>query len=295
MTKIITYIVFTIIQLFTFSCFAQQEPAFIFTSNHMNLINPAFASLDDESYIRSTINKQWSGVQFAPETQAISFGTPLGNNLNLGLSIVNDKTFVEKETFVGVDLSYKLQLDRFSDLYFGVKAGASNYNVNVAGLETYNVAADPALSSISNFNPNVGIGVVYKINTFYVSLSVPKLLNTVHAKNNEGYAALFSDTPHFYLGSGYDLILDDANVFTLKPSVLFRYVNGAPLSIDLNTMLDYDNKFELGFLYRTSSVVALKAMIKISNRFYAGYGYEMGSAQLASAGNSNEFFMQFKF
>jgi type IX secretion system PorP/SprF family membrane protein len=295
MTKIITYIVFSIIQLITFFSFAQQEPALLFTTNHMNLINPAFASLDDESYVRSSVNKQWSGVQFAPETQAISFGTPLGNNLNLGLSVVNDKTFVEKETFIGVDLSYKLQLDRVSNLYFGVKMGASNYNVNVAGLETYNVSADPALSSISNFNPNVGIGVVYKINTFYVSFSVPKLLNTVRAKNSDGYAALFSDTPHLYLGSGYDVFLDDSNEFTLKPSVLLRYVNGAPLAIDLNAMIDYNDKFELGFLYRTSSVVALKAMIKISNRFYAGYGYEMGSAQLANAGNSNEFFMQFKF
>lgn len=295
MTKIVTYIIFSIIQLISLFCFAQQEPALIFTTNHMNLINPAFASIDDETYVRSSINKQWSGVQFAPETQAISFGTTLGNNLNLGLSVVNDKTFVENETFVGVDLSYKLQLDRISTFYFGVKMGASNYNVNVAGLETYNVTGDPALSSISNFNPNVGIGAVYKFNTFYVTLSIPRLLNTIRAKNKDGFAALFSDTPHFYLGSGYDVFLDDSNEFTLKPSVLLRYVNGAPFSIDFNTMIDYNDKFELGFLYRTSSVVAFKAMIKISNRFYAGYGYEMGSAQLASAGNSNEFFMQFKF
>jgi type IX secretion system PorP/SprF family membrane protein len=295
MLKIVKLIIFFFVYFYISNVTAQQESSLTFINYHMNLLNPAFSGIDNETSIKTSLRKQWSGVQFAPETQAISFSTPLGRNLSLGLSIVNDKTFIEKDAFVGVDLSYKLQLDRLSNLYFGLKIGGSNYNVNVDGLETYSINSDPALSSISTFNPNIGLGFLYKREKFYVSLSIPKLLSTTRAKNNEGYASLFSDAPHSYLGAGCDFNLDEYEAFTLKPSILFRYVNGLPLTVDFNTMVDYSNKFELGFLYRTSKIAAFKTLFKISNRLNLGYGYEIGTAQLASAGNSNEFFLQFKF
>jgi type IX secretion system PorP/SprF family membrane protein len=279
--------------------YAQQEVGLVFASDHMNIINPAFVSMGNNPFVRSSLRKQWSGVAYAPENQVVSFGTGLGKNLSLGLSVVNDKTFIEQETFVGIDLSYKVQLDSLSQLHFGVKGGGVNYSVNLAGLETYNVSADPNLYSLNSFNPNFGLGMLYTRKDLYISLSVPRLLNIARARNQEGQAALFSDTPHFYLGSGYNFTLDNAKEFTFKPSVLLRYVKGTPFSFDLNAMVDYNKMFELGLLYRTAinstSIIAGKAIFKISNRFSIGYGYEIGTAQLASAGNSNELYFQFMF
>lgn len=299
MKNILIYFYTSLLLVISNGLYAQQEVGLVFASDHMNVINPAFVSLSGQAFVRSSLRKQWSGVAYAPETQVISFGSSVGNNLSMGLSVVNDKTFIEQETFVGVDFAYKLDLDRDSQLHFGIKAGGINYSVNLAGLETYNVSADPNLFSLSTFNPNFGLGMVYTRDDFYVSLSVPRLLNTTRARNQEGQAALFSDTPHFYLGSGYNFSLDDAQEFTFKPSVLLRYVKGAPFSADLNAMVDYNKMFEVGVMYRTAinstSILAGKAMVKISDRFSIGYGYEIGTAQLASAGNSNELFIQFKF
>jgi type IX secretion system PorP/SprF family membrane protein len=299
MKKIFKYIYFNFLFLTTNGLFAQQEVGLAFASNHMNIINPAFVSVSEEAFVRSSLRKQWSAIAFSPETQVLSFGTSLGNNLSMGLSVVNDKTFVEKETFVGVDLSYKLQLDRYSQLHFGIKTGGVNYSVNLAGIETYNMSADPNLYSLSTFYPNFGLGMVYTRDDFYVSFSVPRLLNSSRARNDEGFVALFTDTPHFYLGSGYSFILDDIKELTLKPSLLLRHVKGAPLSFDLNAMIDFNKKFEFGFMYRaainSTSVFATKAIITISKQFNIGYGYEFGTAQLASAWNSNELFLQFRF
>jgi type IX secretion system PorP/SprF family membrane protein len=295
----INYILISLLLIITNSLYAQQEVGLVFASDHMNIINPAFVSKGDISFVRSSLRKQWSGVAYAPETQVVSFGTGLGKNLSLGLSVVNDKTFIEQETFVGIDLSYKVQLDSLSQFHFGVKGGGVNYNVNLSGLETYNISADPNLYSLNSFNPNFGLGILYTRKDLYISLSVPRLLNIARARNQEGQAALFSDTPHFYLGSGYNFTLDNAKLFTLKPSILFRYVVGSPFSTDFNAMVDYNNMFELGVLYRTAisstSIFAAKAMVKISDRLNIGYGYEIGTAQLANAGNSNELFFQFKF
>lgn len=272
---------------------AQQESAFTFSNYHMNVINPAYVGVDDETTFTASVRKQWAGVQFAPETQAVSFGTALGNNLGFGVSIMNDQTFVEKQTFVGLDFSYKLSFDRFSSLYFGLKAGGSSYNVNLAGLETYNVIADPNLGSLSSFNPNIGIGLLYKMENFYLSFSLPRLLNTTVLKTDDIKASPLVDTPHFYLGSGHNF--DLSGTIKLKPSVLLRYVKGAPFSVELNTMFDYNNLFELGVLYRNKDTYAAKSIINISDRFQLGFAYEIASRQLATAGNTNEFFMNFKF
>lgn len=272
---------------------AQQESAFSFSNYNMNIINPAYVGVDDETFLIANLRKQWTSVQFAPETQAVSFGTTLGKNLGFGLSIMNDVTFVEKQTFVGVDLSYKLKLNSISDLYFGLKAGGSTFSVNTAGLETYNVISDPNLGNISSFNPNFGIGLLYKMENFYISFSVPKILNSTMAKTDDVKAFLFSDTPHFYLGSGHNFNLNSTLQF--KPSVLLRYVKGAPFSYDLNAMLDIDRLFEIGFLYRNEDTYAAKTIVKINNRLQLGFAYEIASRQLAAAGNTNEFFMNFKF
>lgn len=292
MKRIITIVFLVVI---TSKARAQSESAFTFSNYHMNIINPAFAGVNDETVILSSVRKQWSGVEYAPETQAISFGTTLGKNLGFGLSVVNDVSFVEKQTFLGADFSYKLQLGRDSDLYFGVRLGGSTFNVNTAGLESYNIISDPNLSSISEFNPNVGVGLIFKTEKLYVSLSAPRLLNSYSAKNNDLKANLFSQTPHFYLGSGYNIDLDTASFLELKPSLLLSYVKGAPLTYELNTMLDINDVFEIGVLYRNEATYAAKSIIKISNRFFFGFAYEISSRELASAGNTNEFFIRFKF
>lgn len=289
--KKIVYIVLLVLP--TLFVHAQQESVFTFSNYHMNVINPAYVGVDNETTLTASVRKQWAGVQFAPETQAVSFGTTLGRNLGFGVSIMNDVTFVEKQTFVGLDFSYKLSFDRDSNLYFGLKAGGSTYSVNTAGLETYNVISDPNLASISSFNPNIGIGLLYKMDNFYVSFSIPRLLNTTVLKTDDVKAFPLSDTPHYYLGSGHNF--DLSGTIKLKPSVLLRYVKGAPFSYELNTMFDYNNLFELGVLYRNKDTYAAKSIIKISERFQLGFAYEIASRQLAAAGNTNEFFMNFKF
>ena len=276
--------------------FAQQESIFSFYRYQMNLVNPSYAGVDDKTIFASAIRSQWNGIKDAPETQAISFATPLGKNTGLGLSAVRDKTFIETQSFVGVDFSYKLKVTESTNLYLGIKAGGNFYNVNTSGLQTYNVTADPALNSISSFNPNVGIGALIKYKGLFMSLSVPRLLNTEHAKNNDGYASVATDRPHIYWSSGYDVHLDNSNYLTLKPSFFLRYVSGAPVSIDLNTMLNVDDIVEFGGTYRTDKAYAGLINFKINQKLIIGYVYEMSTRpELARAKNTSEILLSFEF
>lgn len=276
--------------------FAQQESIFTFYRYQMNVVNPAYAGVDDKTVISSAIRNQWTGIQDAPETQAVSFGTPVGKNTGLGISMVRDKTFIEKQTFIGVDFSYKLKVTEATNLYLGIKAGGNFYNVNTEGLQTYNVMSDPALNSINNFSPNVGIGALIKYKDFFMSLSVPRMLNTQRAKNEDGFASVATDRPHVYWSSGYDIHLDDREYLTLKPSFFLRYVNSAPVSMDFNTMLNVNDVVEFGGTYRTDKAYAGLINFKISKKLILGYAYEMSTrAELARARNTSEFLLNFEF
>ncbi len=276
--------------------FAQQESLFTSYRYNMNLINPAYVGLNGETIITGTFRSQWSGIEDAPETQAISFGTPLGKHLGIGVSMIYDKTFIEKRTLVGLDISYKIQVGSLSDFYFGIKAGGSNFKVNTFGLKTYTSQSDPALNSINQFNPNIGFGALLTNEKYYVSFSVPRLLNTKSAKNKNGYAYVATDRPHMYVSGGYNLDLKTRTPLVLKPSFILRYVNAAPISIDIGTMLEIEEFFQIGGSFRIDKAYAGIVGLTINRLLMVGYVYEINYAKsLANTNNTNEFFLRFKF
>ena len=294
--KIIKNILAGALLLFSSMLFAQQESLFTTYRYHMNVVNPAYAGVDGETVLMSTIRQQWTGIKDAPQTQAVSFGTSVGNHLGLGVSMVYDKTFIEKQTQLGIDFSYKIQVGALTDLYLGIKAGGNFYNVNTSGLETYSPQSDPALVTINQFNPNVGVGALLKNDRFFVSLSVPRMLNTERAKNKDGYTSVATDRAHIYLSSGYDYDLNTATELVLKPSFMMRYVNGSPLSVDINLMLQIEKFLEIGGSYRVDNAYAAIAGLTISDHLTLGYAYETSIGKvMASARQSNEFFLRFKF
>lgn len=294
--KIIKNILAGALLLFSSMLFAQQESLFTTYRYHMNVVNPAYAGVDGETVLMSTIRQQWTGIKDAPQTQAVSFGTSVGNHLGLGVSMVYDKTFIEKQTQLGIDFSYKIQVGPLTDLYLGIKAGGNFYNVNTSGLETYSPQSDPALVTINQFNPNVGVGALLKNDKFFVSLSVPRMLNTERAKNKDGYTAVATDRAHIYLSSGYDYDLNTVTELVLKPSFMMRYVDGSPLSVDINLMLQIEKFLEIGGSYRVDNAYAAIAGLTISDHLTLGYAYEVSTGKvMASAKQSNEFFLRFKF
>lgn len=273
--------------------YGQQESLLSFYRENLNLVNPAFVGVEGTTNIKSVLREQWTGIENAPSTKAVSFMIPLEKQLSFGISLVHDEVFIEKQTFIAVDLSYKVILNNKLDLFMGLKLGGNNYDVNTAGLKTYNIEADPSLFSISKFNPNIGIGFYLKHEKYYVSLSTPRFLNTERARNEDGFATVSTDRSHFYLSGGYNFMINDK--YDLLPSMMVRYVNGAPFNTDFTLTSVYNNSFYLGATYRTNQSFAGFTKIKINKRFLIGYAYEyiMKKELIGRANGSNELFLQF--
>lgn len=294
--KIIKNILAGALLLFSSALFSQQDPIFTMYRNHMNMLNPAYVGVDGETVVAASVRQQWSGIEDAPATQAASFGTTSGKNLGYGISLVHNNTGGDylKTTVVGIDFSYKVKMDAALDLYLGLKAGGSFFNTDFSG--AIGNIGDNSLVSSTTFNPNVGVGALLKSKKFFMSLSIPRLLNTENARNIENATNIPVNRPHVYWSTGYDINLNADATLVLKPSFLLRYVNGSPTAFDFNTMLQIQDYLAVGGSYRTTSPEAYAGIINvtISKRLVVGYAYEL-SSNIQGSGNTNEFLLKFKF
>lgn len=275
---------------------AQQESIITLYKDQMNLVNPAYAGVDGITDLATGYRKQWVNVNNAPTVQTAILGASMGKNLGMGISIVNSKVNIENQTFVGVDFSYKLIMTTGTDLYLGIKAGGNFYDVNTSGLQLYDGLSDVALNSRNTFNPNFGVGALLKMANGYVSLSIPRILNTQRARLNDGMVAVATDTPHFYLSAGYDYDLGNLSMMVLKPSFMLRQVSGAPISMDANLSMSFMDLFEIGGMYRFNNAAGANAKINISKNLLFGYAYEINTNKdLTSALATHEFLLKYNF
>ncbi|PCJ95294.1 MAG: hypothetical protein COA50_08765 [Flavobacteriaceae bacterium] len=272
--KITNLYIALVLMLCVVSLSAQQDPNYTFYRYNMNLINPAFAGAGGETGLGINIRSQWANVEGAPETQSFIFGTPMGKNIGLGVSIINDKTFIENQTSLSLDFSYKLTLNDEHDLYFGLKAGFNSYDANTEGLTTYGVVPDPSLMNLDGqFSPNIGAGVYIKNKDYFIAFSIPSILTPDRLEENSGTARLSMAKTHMYLAGGYNVPLSSSII--LKPTALMRYVDASPLSLDLTAMLEFSNRFDLGAAYRLNESVSGIFIFKTKSWLEIGYAYEV--------------------
>ncbi|WP_420600891.1 type IX secretion system membrane protein PorP/SprF [Flagellimonas sp.] len=252
---------------------AQQDPHYTFYRYNMNLINPAYAGSSEGAELTLGLRSQWAGVEGAPESQSALFSMPVGSNVGLGVSILNDQTFIENQTWVGIDFSYRLKVNEDYTLYLGLKASGNSYSANTTGLITYGMGQDGTLMDFENrFTPNVGVGAYLRHNDYFVSLSAPKLLTPDRLEESDGSAFLSKDRRHIYLMGGYDFKL--GKNLNLQASSMLRYVNASPISLDVTSIFDFGQRFKFGASYRLDEALSGMFMFDISSGFHIGYAYE---------------------
>jgi type IX secretion system PorP/SprF family membrane protein len=253
---------------------AQQDPHFTMYRNHMTMFNPDLTGINGNSLLNLSYKSQWVSIDGAPETQVISFGTPMGEErAGIGFNVINDKTFVEDQTAFFINFSYKLSLSDKTDLYLGIQGGGNAFRVNASRLKTYSddlLNQDPNLIDHSQFNPNVGVGIYLVSEKVFLSLSAPKILNTKRFVEKEGFYTSATDRVHSYISAGRHFSMSDDWTFT--PYFLTRFVNGAPIFSSINTAWKKTDQFELGLEYNLKSSLGANMIFEFNN-MGLGYAY----------------------
>jgi len=256
---------------------AQQDPHYTQYMYNMSVMNPAYAGSKENLSMGLLYRKQWVEIEDAPTTGTFFGHAPVGKNVGLGLSFINDKIGPVEENNVYGDFSYTLNLGGEHKLAFGVKLGLTFHNVGLFSDINYTLPqqGDDAFSKdITNTYFNFGSGFFYYTNKYYLGLSVPNMLKSTHLDIQRGGDELQfgTETSHYFLTGGY--VFDINENVKFKPFFMLKSAFSAPTSLDLSTNFLFNEKFEVGATYRLEDSFGAMINYAINPSLRIGYAYD---------------------
>nr|WP_297306612.1 type IX secretion system membrane protein PorP/SprF [uncultured Flavobacterium sp.] len=271
--------------------FAQQEAQFTQYMYNTSTINPAYAGSRGGLTLFGQYRSQWVGLEGAPKTTSLTLNAPINySKLGYGVSFISDKLGAMSDNTIAVDLSYTIDVSYDYKLALGVKVSGNFLNVDYDKLTIY----DPTegTSNITNqFTPNIGAGAYLYSDKTYFGLSVPYFLE--QDRNGDNNYATMKQTMHIYAMAGH--VFDISPEFKLKPALLAKVIQNAPLQLDISANALISNKLTLGASYRLSSAFSALAGFQLSDQVFIGYSYDSEVTKLANYNNgSHEILLRFE-
>lgn len=272
---------------------AQQQQEFGYTQYMDNLtpFNQAYSLLDKNSSVTALVRRQFVGIQGAPSTFIFSGNLPIESiGGSSGILVMNDKFAVESKTQFSAYFGKSIQLNDESFLGVSISGGLKNYVANFSSLDP----SDPEFKNdVRQTKPNVGFGVMYYSNTYYIGLSMPELtitsLGTASVQDNTNFRN------HYYFSGAFITELTDG--IKLKPAAMLTYVKGIPVTLNVSSVIFLKDMLGVGINYRSDNEAAGILFINM-NWFKLGYSYQFGtsSANLGGFNNSiHEITLTYRF
>lgn len=273
--------------------FGQQQVMFTQYMFNGLAINPAYAGIHEGLSASIMWREQWVGFDGAPSTQTLAIHSPMSqSSASFGGLVIRDKIGVTEQIGVQGSAAYRIFIDKDTRLSFGLQASMSNFRADYIDGSS---GADPTLnnSNLNVFKPNVGFGLLYHSDRYYVGLSIPHLLNQTFDQSNENSEAQL--VRHYFLTAGYVFILNPD--FKLKPNLLVKSVSGAPIQLDINLNLLIKDVVWIGASYRSFDSIDLLMQLQLTPRLQLGYAYDIStSSELRSVNSgSHEIMLSYVF
>jgi len=276
----------------------QQDPMYTQYIFNLQTINPAYAGSWQDIGVTALSRDQWLGIQGHPTTQTFSFQTPLrSEHVGIGLNIVNDNVGLEKTLSVNFDYSYQILLSDITTLRFGIKGGFMNYSNNLTGYTQYpDNQSDPLYQvNIKNkFMPNFGFGLYLSSPKYYLSLSLPEIVQGSYQQGQASSANTSTQVRHLFFAGGMVFELSDNIKF--KPTFMTQAVSGTPFLYDLSANFLIAEKFWIGGMYRSGDAVSVIAQWIINRKLRFGYAYDFTTTDLQKFSNGvHEVMISYEF
>ncbi|WP_299322239.1 PorP/SprF family type IX secretion system membrane protein [uncultured Maribacter sp.] len=279
--------------------FGQQTPTFTEYNYNPFIINSAYAGLTQNTEFSLSNTGFSKPVEGSPTSFSLSgHGSLNRNKIGLGAGIIRDEIGVTTSTSFFAAYSYKIFFDFKSNrpywqlydagvLSFGITAGLQQYQNNLTQL---GIIGDPNFSQdISASIPTIGLGFLFNHASFYVGFSTPNVLGDALASDDN----LNLNSP-YYGYFGYRFFNNIFEDLMIKPNVLLKYENGAPLQADINVAVSFRNKFEIGTGYRTNNSYNFLAGIYLFDNVRAIYNYNLATNG-STLGNTHGIIISYQF
>jgi type IX secretion system PorP/SprF family membrane protein len=295
-----------------YTAMAQQKPHYTQYILNQYIVNPALTGIENYVDIKASHRLQWVGLVDAPvttyltiqgpigksdlKTTATSFSipgeNPRGKNYwqeyaaskphhGLGLQIINDRTGPLNYFSALGTYAYHVGLSARTNLSAGIGAGINNFSLTRDKLQ-FNIPVDPAVAGSGILNKihfDMNAGVYLYSSDYFVGLSAQQIVPSKIDFSNNGIKKEEGKTvPHLFATAGYRFLVGED--FNLLPSVMIKYVQPAPVQVEVNAKLQYRDAVWVGASYRHLDGIAAMAGLNISNTLNIGYAYDYTTSKL---------------
>jgi type IX secretion system PorP/SprF family membrane protein len=201
--------------------FAQQDAVITQYMFNNLYLTPAFAGVDGVTRASALHRSQWLGYQSssddggAPVTQLVTFVTPINKlRSGAGIYIANDRLGPQNNLEAQLSYAYHLGIKE-SKLSFGIKAGVYSQSIN-GNYYRYIHNGDPLIltGKESQIRPDLGAGLFYRAEKYYVGVGVNHLLKSEFDFGKDSVRAALSNHVNATAGYFYEVSFDLKIQFT---------------------------------------------------------------------------------
>lgn len=258
--------------------------------------NPAYAGADGALTLITSYRQQWGAFDDAPVTNQVCAHLPLFHDrIGLGIAFENNTLGISNESILMSSYAYRMETGK-GILSLGLGLGLIMNSYNQGDLILTDEDDEILYNSLErSFYPALSVGGYYYTTKYFLGFSLPSMLSDQYDEEQGDYAVKASLLKSLYLltfGRKFTCIKQ----FTVEPSVLFKYLPGSSLQLDMNTMVNYRDRFGLGLGYRSENIMVASTKIQLNNQLALFYSYEFDIGVTNSyLGGSHEFLLKYTF
>jgi type IX secretion system PorP/SprF family membrane protein len=126
---------------------------------------------------------------------------------------------------------------------------------------------------------NVGTGIFFRTEKFYLGVSVPRILNV---QINDGMAASTRYLRHYYISGGFIINNTFKNLIRLKPSFLLRMMPNGQQALDVSLHALLLETIWAGVTVRNFDALGANGQFQVSQRLRVAYSFELPTNSLLS-------------
>jgi len=291
-------VLIAIVMLGAYSLSAQQDAMYTHYMFNTLAVNPGYAGSRDALTVTGLHRSQWVSFPGAPTTQTLTMHTPLfSDKLGVGLSIINDAIGPTNVTSGYLDISYRLPVSDKGTLAFGLKGGINALQADISDLSRPDDGVDDELDANikSQIQPNLGAGVYYHTDNWYMGLSAPGFLTNDFTGDDGNGVTTYTQARHYFLIAGTAFALSDK--IDLKPTGFLKVTDGAPIEGDVTATLLFNQKVWAGLMFRSGDAAGLLLGAQLTEQLGIGYSYDFSFTNTTGKynGGSHEVMLRYDF
>ena len=264
-------------------------------------MNPSMMGWDNITAATAAYRHQWTGMPNAPRTASLSYQhweDP--KNMAYGGYFMHDQTGPTSFTTLTLNYAYHVKLSsekkkewQRNRLALGLSLSGTVYRLNGRDL-LYNDPDDQLIinANQSKFLPDVGFGLTYYNDMYYVGFSTPQLISMRVKYTDATAISNLRRVTHFYLNAGAKLPIKSKNKDVQQfiiPSFFMKFAPVSPLNLTATVRYMWNYKFSTALGYSTDGSLLFDANVNVQKRFRIGYAFSVGVNGLAPyVGTSHE-------